>query len=55
MRRQGIRAADPGVLEGLVRGHALDWVDGETAVDEVAGAFGDAAPELVGLEGVVGD
>ncbi|KAL9609046.1 MAG: hypothetical protein Q9167_006167 [Letrouitia subvulpina] len=46
---------DERVREGLVRGHALRRVDGEAALDELAGGEGDAAPVLERGEGVVGD
>ena len=42
------------MLQCLVRCHALIWVDGETATDEVACGFGDVAPVLDWCEGVVG-
>lgn len=46
---------DEGVREGLVGGHALRRVDGQAALDELAGRQRDAAPVLERGEGVVGD
>lgn len=51
-RRRGV---DPGVLEGTVGGHALLGVDGQAALDELAGRVADPAPVLERGEGVVGD
>jgi len=45
---------DPGVLQGLVRGDALFGVDGQAAVDELAGRLRDAAPVLLRGVRVVG-
>lgn len=41
--------------ERVVGGHAVGWVDGETALYEVSCGVGDAAPVFDGGEGVVGD
>lgn len=46
---------DEGVGEGFVGGHALLRVDGEAALDELAGGEGDGAPVFERGEGVVGD
>ncbi len=50
----GVVFADERVGEGLVGGHAGFGVDGQAAVDEVAGGAGDAAPVFGRGEGVVG-
>ena len=44
---------DPRVREGGMGGHASGGVDGQAALNEVAGVEGDAAPVFEGREGVV--
>lgn len=51
---QVVRGVHPGVLEGLVGGHAALGFDGQTAFDEVAGGLRDTVPVFGWSEGVVG-
>lgn len=51
---QVVGRVDPAVLQGFVGGHSLLRVDGQAAVDEVAGFLGDTAPILERGEGVIG-
>jgi len=48
------RGGQPRVFEGGMCGQTLGGIDGQAAVDEVAGGLGDGSPVFDGGEGVVG-
>ncbi len=44
MYKAGDTYADPWVLEGLLSGDPLGWVDGQHLVNQVFGLWGDCVP-----------